>query len=650
MSDRGLDPRTGYTHSVLFLSFQNDVSAGARQILAASGRGGFTLHPESLERILLADNIMDKPVVVISVAGAFRKGKSFLLDMMLRYLRASDKTNWVNEPNARGFPWQGGYRRHTTGILMWSEPFPVTLPTGEQAVILLMDTQGTFDNQSTVHESSTVFALSTLLSSLQIFNIMGNLQNDDLEHLQLFTEYGRMALDDTNTKPFQKLLFLVRDWQFAHQLQLGARGGDILVSEWLQNQSGKKELEKVRRHIRDCFSEISGFLLPHPGQKVAGSPNFDGSSNDMDPAFVAGLQELMPKILAPENLTIKTIAGNPVTAGDLYTFFGTYTNLFQSDKLPKPKNIMQATAEANNMAAAQEAKSQYIKEMECLGREDQPSLDQDQLFRKHREAATKAETAFSNRKKMGDWKTSEEYRKKLVQGMEEWFRFAEQANNTKREKERLDAENHNLGLVGTCKMTYMSEMDPVAGEDAGYVPQKDMDTAHEEAKKKAMDQYDAEKKVFGGLELESRYKLSQDIEVEFRQMIFHNDVKKDAKNHKAAQANMKAVSQAKRSYQNMMNAMTSGGVLTADELQNRHQQALQTAAEMFESLKEGDELITTGYLENMKSDIDREMDSYMRANQHRGDMAQVHDQMKLLEKQLVEARRPTPSGGFCTIL
>ena len=101
----------------------------------------------------------------------------------------------------------------------------------------------------------------------------------------------------------------------------------------------------------------------------------------------------------------------------------------------------------------------------------------------------------------------------------------------------------------------------------------------------------------------------------------------------------------------MMNAMTSSGALTAEELQSRHQQALQTAVEMFDSLKEGDELITVGYLENMKSDIDREMDSFIRTNQHRVDLKQVHDQMKSLEAQLVEARKPRGGGGSrCAIL
>lgn len=47
----------------------------------------FDLDTEALEKVLLAPEVRDKHVVVLSVAGAFRKGKSFLLDFMLRYMR-----------------------------------------------------------------------------------------------------------------------------------------------------------------------------------------------------------------------------------------------------------------------------------------------------------------------------------------------------------------------------------------------------------------------------------------------------------------------------------------------------------------------------------------------------------------------------------
>ena len=72
-----------------------------------------------------------------------------------------------------------------------------------QVVILLMDTQGAFDSQSTVKDCATVFALSLMISSIHVYNLMQNLQEDDLQHLHLFTEYGKIALEDSNETPFQ---------------------------------------------------------------------------------------------------------------------------------------------------------------------------------------------------------------------------------------------------------------------------------------------------------------------------------------------------------------------------------------------------------------------------------------------------------------
>lgn len=37
-----------------------------------------------------------------------------------------------------------------------------------QIAVILMDTQGAFDSQSTVKDCATIFALSTMISSLQV--------------------------------------------------------------------------------------------------------------------------------------------------------------------------------------------------------------------------------------------------------------------------------------------------------------------------------------------------------------------------------------------------------------------------------------------------------------------------------------------------
>lgn len=54
-----------------------------------------------------------------------------------------------------------------------------------QIPVLLLDTQGAFDSQSTMEDSATIFALSTLISSIQVYNLYQNIHETDLQHLQV---------------------------------------------------------------------------------------------------------------------------------------------------------------------------------------------------------------------------------------------------------------------------------------------------------------------------------------------------------------------------------------------------------------------------------------------------------------------------------
>ena len=58
------------------------------QVLVPSDNFTFKLDVAALERILLDKKIRNQNVVVICVAGAFRGGKSFILDFFIRYLNA----------------------------------------------------------------------------------------------------------------------------------------------------------------------------------------------------------------------------------------------------------------------------------------------------------------------------------------------------------------------------------------------------------------------------------------------------------------------------------------------------------------------------------------------------------------------------------
>uniref|UniRef100_A0A8C5EMW7 Atlastin-3-like n=1 Tax=Gouania willdenowi TaxID=441366 RepID=A0A8C5EMW7_GOUWI len=422
------------TFTALLIMFQEPVmrnQPGPVQIVTVSKDDhSFALDAEALSRILLAPEVRDKQVVVLSVAGAFRKGKSFLLDFMIRYMyKKVSGTNWLggdDEP-LTGFSWRGGSEPETTGIQLWSEVFLVTRDDGSELAVVLMDTQGAFDDQSTVKDCATIFALSTMTSSVQIYNLSQNIQEDDLQQLQLFTEYGRLAMDEIFLKPFQSLMFLIRDWSFPYEYVYGFKGGEEFLDKRLQHE----ELQTVREHIHSCFTDISCFLLPHPGLKVATSPTFEGELRDVAPEFKNQLKSLIPELLHPNRLAAKEINGNKVTCRGLLEFFKAYIKIYQGEDLPQPKTMLMATAEANNLAAVATAKDQYYKNMERVCGGDLPYVAPESLEEKNVFFFKEALRTFSSTKKMGGQEFCDKYQSQLEKEMDEMWQSFSKHNESK---------------------------------------------------------------------------------------------------------------------------------------------------------------------------------------------------------------------------
>ncbi|XP_017294258.1 atlastin-2 isoform X2 [Kryptolebias marmoratus] len=384
----------------------------------------FSLQEAALEQLLLQEEVQDLNVVVVSVAGAFRKGKSFLLDFMLRYMYRKSPDSWIGgeEEPLTGFTWRGGCERETTGILAWSEVFVVEKPDGHKVAVLLVDTQGAFDSQSTIKDCATLFALSTMTSSVQVYNLSQNLQEDDLQHLQLFTEYGRLAMEEIYEKPFQTLIFLIRDWSYPYEHLYGLEGGQSFLEKRLQvKQNQHEELQNVRKHIRSCFSNISCFLLPHPGLKVATNPHFDGQLKDIDEEFKMELVNLVPTLLSPENLVEKEIGGVKITCKDLLHYFKAYMKIYQGEELPHPKSMLQATAEANNLAAVAGAKDMYNKSMEQICGGDKPYISPAELEHRHTELRQSSVRHFRSVKKMGGEDFCRRYQEQLEVELDEAY-------------------------------------------------------------------------------------------------------------------------------------------------------------------------------------------------------------------------------------
>lgn len=393
----------------------------------------FELNKDALESILLRPGFSNKKVVVVSVAGAFRKGKSFLLDFFLRYLQRNGIDNWMGdeEEDLVGFPWRGGADRETTGIMMWSKPFLVKLSSGEEVAVLLMDTQGAFDSTSTVKDCATVFAISTLTSSVQVYNISSNLQEDNLQHLQLFTDYGCLAMDRMDgEKPFQRLEFLIRDWSYPYDHEYGD-GEQFLRKRLAVDETKHEELRRTRQQISDCFERLGCFLMPYPGKIVATNPRFKGKLKDIDDEFKEYLSILVPRLLAPKNLLVKSINGSDLTCRELLEYFKSYMKVFAAGELPEPKTMLQATAEANNRAAVAKSLEEYRRDMEEFCGGDAPYVNPREFENRSEVYRNKALTLFNATRKMGGPEISKEFEEMLNKDIDESYTNYIKINDSK---------------------------------------------------------------------------------------------------------------------------------------------------------------------------------------------------------------------------
>ncbi|KAJ6609196.1 hypothetical protein lerEdw1_015244, partial [Lerista edwardsae] len=271
-----------------------------------------------------------------------------------------------------------------------------------------------------------------LLPPFQIYNLSQNIQEDDLQQLQLFTEYGRLAMDEIFLKPFQTLMFLVRDWSFPYEYPYGLDGGMRFLDKRLEVKSHQhEEIQNVRKHIHSCFTNVSCFLLPHPGLKVATSPNFDGRLTDIADEFKDQLLQLIPFVLDPRQLLEKEINGSKVTCRGLLEYFRAYIKIYQGEDLPHPKSMLQATAEANNLAAVAAAKDLYYSNMEKICGGDKPFVAPEVLGEQHKEQSTRAVQHFQRIKKMGGSEFSQAYEEQLRKEIAELFQDFAKHNQSK---------------------------------------------------------------------------------------------------------------------------------------------------------------------------------------------------------------------------
>jgi len=432
-------------------------------------------HLETLKEKLKATGA-DK-IAILSVMGAFRTGKSFILNFMLRFLRYEQKCRaegkdpnegwshpdrtcddsgkkllenypipaWMKDAgnsiegvgneggnSEGGFKFKAGEDRCTEGIWVWPEPFVRTID-GEEVALLLMDTQGAWDGQMAAAQSATIFGLTAVLSSKQVYNINKQIQEDHVKNLVYFMENARAAIrkaagpgakSEEVDRCFQALGFLVRDCPLLYNKmnmdECSQKMKDVLAKQ-TNPENLAEEAAKNATTLQSMFQDIGCFCMPRPGDAVE-QDDYEGKIEELSNDFVRFLDHYMRDIFQT-NLPAKTILGNPVTPLTFDKVVKEYAACFKN-AAPDYELFANAQQKVSQMCAQEKVIEAFQANMNTIMKAHPQGMPEDKFKEEMDRQKRVASTIFENCNILGGekirastWKDTEEAIGKITGGL-----------------------------------------------------------------------------------------------------------------------------------------------------------------------------------------------------------------------------------------
>ena len=269
--------------------------------------------------------VADKLISIYCIAGRLRSGKSFILGLFLKYLFNGGREDWMDNDIESSFVYSNREERVTTGICIYSEPIIMKNRRGDDVAVFLMDTQGWHDDKTPKKVNELIFGLSALLSAVVIFNIDKTVGEDDLTHLQNYTNTAQ-TLAMMGHQPFQRLFFLIRNWisideeegfPFGYYDSKRPREfRDFIKHKFDPNNLDRSdEAKKIRRILHLLYERMSAYLMPYPGNCVY-SKKIDNKKLDQE--FIFHINNLCAVLFDKNNLEQNYFNGKYLRGCELY--------------------------------------------------------------------------------------------------------------------------------------------------------------------------------------------------------------------------------------------------------------------------------------------------------------------------------------------
>uniref|UniRef100_A0A8C1V7T5 GB1/RHD3-type G domain-containing protein n=1 Tax=Cyprinus carpio TaxID=7962 RepID=A0A8C1V7T5_CYPCA len=310
-----------------------------------------------------AKDILDgitEPVVVVSVVGLYRTGKSYLMNRL-----AGQQS---------GFALGSTIESKTKGIWMWCVPHP----NKKGHTLVLLDTEGLGDVEKGDEKHDTwIFCLAVLLSSTLVYNSLGVIDNTALEKLHYVTELtenirvkAEESQDEEKSADFMRVfpsfVWAVRD--FTLELKIGNE--PITSDEYLESaltlKSGcspqTEQYNLPRRCLRHFFAVRKCFVFPRPASTQNMRRMEELTEKDLDSEFLEQANIFCHYIY--ECADPKTVSGGRVITGTaLGNLAEVYVEAIRSGNVPCLENAVVSLAKIQNVRAVEEALQFYMTEM-----------------------------------------------------------------------------------------------------------------------------------------------------------------------------------------------------------------------------------------------------------------------------------------------
>ncbi|KAJ8012984.1 hypothetical protein DPEC_G00048570 [Dallia pectoralis] len=302
---------------------------------------------------------IDQHVVVVSVVGLYRTGKSYLMNKLAG--------------KSKGFALGATIQSKTKGIWMWCVPHPLK----PDHTLVLLDTEGLGDvEKGDTKNDNWIFTLAVLLSSTLVYNSMGTIDNHALEKLHYvteLTEHIKVKSNQQNEEEsseylrfFPSFVWTVRDFT----LTLEIDGNPITENEYLENalklRTGSSKVVQQynlpRSCLRNYFSPRWCFVFDRPANAEKMKRMEELTDDDLDPSFVKQAKKFTDHIFT-EAKTKSLKNGLKVTGRLLGNLAETYVSAIRSGNIPCLDNAVVALAQIENSSAIQRARAHYQKEM-----------------------------------------------------------------------------------------------------------------------------------------------------------------------------------------------------------------------------------------------------------------------------------------------